>query len=115
MIRRPTRSTRTHTLFPYTTLFRSPGRTRRQSKWLSSRHILSHGEFAGHPGADMTARCRKIISSDKASRPQHDLAHHFAPFEHRKAFAPVGKIERGVDVRTEPARRRQREIGRAHV
>src|SRR3546814_12726145 len=26
MIRRPTRSTRTHTLFPYTTLFRSEGR-----------------------------------------------------------------------------------------
>src|SRR3546814_14968574 len=29
MIRRPPRSTRTDTLFPYTTLFRSPGRARR--------------------------------------------------------------------------------------
>src|SRR3546814_2437975 len=29
MIRRPPRSTRTDTLFPYTTLFRSPGRGRR--------------------------------------------------------------------------------------
>src|SRR3546814_4140565 len=29
MIRRPPRSTRTDTLFPYTTLFRSPGRTGR--------------------------------------------------------------------------------------
>src|SRR3546814_15934741 len=30
MIRRPPRSTRTDTLFPYTTLFRSPGRQRRE-------------------------------------------------------------------------------------
>src|SRR6059058_5748615 len=29
MIRRPPRSTRRYTLFPYTTLFRSPGRRRR--------------------------------------------------------------------------------------
>src|SRR3546814_7580100 len=29
MIRRPPRSTRTDTLFPYTTLFRSPGQARR--------------------------------------------------------------------------------------
>src|SRR3546814_2069818 len=32
MIRRPPRSTRTDTLFPYTTLFRSWGRTRRQDR-----------------------------------------------------------------------------------
>src|SRR3546814_3568674 len=31
MIRRPPRSTRTDTLFPYTTLFRSPGTARRAS------------------------------------------------------------------------------------
>src|SRR3546814_9844042 len=31
MIRRPPRSTRTDTLFPYTTLFRSPGATRRHA------------------------------------------------------------------------------------
>src|SRR3546814_4491008 len=31
MIRRPPRSTRTDTLFPYTTLFRSPGTARQQS------------------------------------------------------------------------------------
>src|SRR3546814_1111833 len=36
MIRRPPRSTRTDTLFPYTTLFRSPGSgSIRRSKWLS--------------------------------------------------------------------------------
>src|SRR3546814_5257232 len=36
MIRRPTRSTRTDTLFPYTTLFRSPG-----VKELAARSILA--------------------------------------------------------------------------
>src|SRR3546814_4173604 len=36
MIRRPPRSTRTDTLFPYTTLFRSAGCTRRgEMKWSS--------------------------------------------------------------------------------
>src|SRR3546814_17103666 len=39
MIRRPPRSTRTDTLFPYTTLFLSPGRLRR-------------GEFMVLPGED---------------------------------------------------------------
>src|SRR3546814_3839780 len=33
MIRRPPRSTRTDTLFPYTTLFRSPGRCSRLRRW----------------------------------------------------------------------------------
>src|SRR3546814_10174140 len=33
MIRRPPRSTRTDTLFPYTTLFRSPVRTVRRNRW----------------------------------------------------------------------------------
>src|SRR3546814_5720100 len=38
MIRRPPRSTRTATLFPYTTLFRSPARQRRQ-------HARRGGDF----------------------------------------------------------------------
>src|SRR3546814_8780098 len=59
--------------------------------------------------AGMTVRCRKIISAPlRPSRPQHDLPHRLAPLEHRKAFAPVGEVERGVDVRPDPARRRQR-------
>src|SRR3546814_13081033 len=43
MIRRPPRSTRTDTLFPYTTLFRSPRRWRTQ-KWNS---ISDTSNFAG--------------------------------------------------------------------
>src|SRR3546814_5010267 len=37
MLRRPPRSTRTDTLFPYTTLFRSPDRLRRPARY---RHLL---------------------------------------------------------------------------
>src|SRR3546814_19402628 len=39
MIRRPPRSTRTDTLFPYTTLFRSFGGGRRRQRQKSFRHV----------------------------------------------------------------------------
>src|SRR3546814_19994360 len=47
MIRRPPRSTRTDTLFPYTTLFRSralaePGERRHQQSFLSQRLPVAH-------------------------------------------------------------------------
>src|SRR3546814_13509963 len=41
MIRRPPRSTRTDTLFPYTTLFRSPGR--REASAASGRASMDQG------------------------------------------------------------------------
>src|SRR3546814_2024036 len=44
MIRRPPRSTRTDTLFPYTTLFRSPGRS-------TARSAGRRGGSAGRPHA----------------------------------------------------------------
>src|SRR3546814_10724195 len=48
MIRRPPRSTRTDTLFPYTTLFRSP---LRQWSWGLAKVV-----FRESPGAAMVAR-----------------------------------------------------------
>src|SRR3546814_4905072 len=46
MIRRPPRSTRTDSLFPYTTLFRSPDQLPAHARW---RAIAQHGgETAGH-------------------------------------------------------------------
>src|SRR3546814_13582283 len=45
MIRRPPRSTRTATLFPYTTLFRSP--TREKSSRASSRGCMTCGLLRG--------------------------------------------------------------------
>src|SRR3546814_11949385 len=41
MIRRPPRSTRTYTLFPYTTLFRSPGGRPRQRR-SRARNVIEH-------------------------------------------------------------------------
>src|SRR3546814_12647462 len=40
MIRRPPRSTRTDTLFPYTTLFRSPSQEKRVLQMLSPRLVV---------------------------------------------------------------------------
>src|SRR3546814_7216538 len=51
MIRRPPRSTRTDTLFPYTTLFRSPHQeTMRMSRKPTLRSLLDKGEFIAAPG-----------------------------------------------------------------
>src|SRR3546814_12220110 len=55
MIRRPPRSTRTDTLFPYTTLFRSPGqkavggmkRSERNIRWCEKHIRLPEGRFVG--------------------------------------------------------------------
>src|SRR3546814_11519126 len=62
MIRRPPRSTRTDTLFPYTTLFRSPGRSRADER---------------RRGAPL---CRNELSLDRSrlcllARPQAGAAH----------------------------------------
>src|SRR3546814_12929653 len=63
MIRRPPRSTRTDTLVPYTTLFRSPGHVRRKPE---------HGvdlEAAGHLFLRKQRLCRHDIGREIA-RPE---------------------------------------------
>src|SRR3546814_2887006 len=57
MIRRPPRSTRTDTLFPYTTLFRSTGRT-------SYRGLIK--VYPGSKKSKSTVRCDALILSDEA-------------------------------------------------
>src|SRR3546814_5526027 len=52
MLRRPPRSTRTDTRFPYTTLFRSPPRTRRAALTIGVSHtgcIRTPARTANHP------------------------------------------------------------------
>src|SRR3546814_11944204 len=51
MIRRPPRSTRTDTLFPYTTLFRSFG-----AGVIATHQTLQFGEFADHFGDEVGLR-----------------------------------------------------------
>src|SRR3546814_9074009 len=48
MIRRPPRSTRTDTLFPYTTLFRSAGAAVLAAAWSEIPAALAPGPFAAH-------------------------------------------------------------------
>src|SRR3546814_19281998 len=65
MIRRPPRSTRTDTLFPYTTLFRSAERGR-----AGRGRLLSHGER--RIGSDLVSETRKTTSSTNGSAKEAD-------------------------------------------
>src|SRR3546814_14312462 len=59
MIRRPPRSTRTDTLFPYTTLFRSAGCARRIEHPCAKRRRVGFAEIdVQHPGAILLAQRR---------------------------------------------------------
>src|SRR3546814_16284105 len=60
MIRRPPRSTRTDTRFPYTTLFRSqrpPGRDRQRRPPRRGGHRA--GDLLSHPAQHRSGRCRR--------------------------------------------------------
>src|SRR3546814_19088518 len=56
MIRRPPRSTRTYTLFPYTTLFRS-----RTSELHAQRRCDLKGVHLGEPGSDLVRRGQHVL------------------------------------------------------
>src|SRR3546814_4158352 len=64
MIRRPPRSTRTDTLFPYTTLFRSPGSVITVS---SSSAAGSASSFAAEVWSAATSSALKTLSSTRRS------------------------------------------------
>src|SRR3546814_1651682 len=79
MIRRPPRSTRTDTLFPYTTLFRSPGRTwttwsRRRSGATTARPI-----WTGCPSCS-AARAKSRRSEEHTSELQSLMRISYAVF-----------------------------------
>src|SRR3546814_4055974 len=75
MIRRPPRSTRTDTLFPYTTLFRSTGGLRGKGHW---HHKVGHGSrrAAGRP----TRRIAKPRSEEHTSELQSLMRTSYAVF-----------------------------------
>src|SRR3546814_8235127 len=55
MIRRPPRSTRTDTLFPYTTRFRSEVEQREAERRRQERGLQVHGDQQGEPVDDVAA------------------------------------------------------------
>src|SRR3546814_19025112 len=66
MIRRPPRSTRTDTLFPYTTLFRSLGSKRLEPIAQRLRQEQLVADFVGH---DQKSSCRSSGRPEAESRP----------------------------------------------
>src|SRR3546814_7129555 len=88
MIRRPPRSTRTDTLFPYTTLFRSrPGRDRgrhalRRTRDRKSAHARDCGAFGGADDARRRdrGRCLHLRSEEHTSELQSLMRISYAVF-----------------------------------
>src|SRR3546814_13356517 len=104
MIRRPPRSTRTDTLFPYTTLFRS-------ESWTPARIIiagLATGFLAGR--ADPARILKQLGSGGRWIQLVGALSGLAASLQSSIAAADAGKA---VDRAGEAAE--QAEIGRAHV
>src|SRR3546814_1751987 len=94
MIRRPPRSTRTDTLFPYTTLFRSADRLDRDGKIHRRRHAAAHG----HPGlrfgrhrapAAGSRRCGGRRSEEHTSELQSLMRNSYAVFCMKKNKLPT--------------------------
>src|SRR3546814_1710631 len=103
MIRRPPRSTRTDTLFPYTTLFRSRGHERRTvvARRLDPPARAAQGE-----------RSQPALATGPADRrPARTAA--AAPAGQRMGRAAAGQL--GGDAAVARRRRAAREIGRASV
>src|SRR3546814_2562579 len=78
MIRRPPRSTRTDTLFPYTTLFRSLG-TERSGLLFIDKHTLEFADVRGDAGIGSRA-VRSIRSEEHTSELQSLMRISYAVF-----------------------------------
>src|SRR3546814_20718288 len=100
MIRRPPRSTRTDTLFPYTTLFRSIGAMPEAADHHRQNQVAVCLE---HPAAISTQRNIEIVPEPGG---QADVP---APPELRDAARPIRRLE----ILDEPEADHQRKLGRA--
>src|SRR3546814_14743570 len=97
MIRRPPRSTRTDTLFPYTTLFRSPGLRQRPSGIRDEQLVLQPDTRADRSVEEQGPLRKDRLPSAEAAR--------------RRSRAPASRTDRReADDADDGA-----EIGRAHV
>src|SRR3546814_4186906 len=91
MIRRPPRSTRTDTLFPYTTLFRSLSKRPSRSNAFTS--IIAPSPCRG--GALGTARCRLVTCVSLLGQLGRDLGH-VAALEARQAKLLLARLAAAV-------------------
>src|SRR3546814_11531007 len=104
MIRRPPRSTRTDTLFPYTTLFRSVERDPlNEARRLIDEDILVFRGCIGH-GYSLSAHstsCAKARACQSRQPPRHALSKpcHKPDLMPLRNFAPVDRHElKGLDL-----------------
>src|SRR3546814_8109825 len=79
MIRRPPRSTRTDTLFPYTTLFRSRG-AEQQHGCHASTQAAHQVEWAGHGCVPRCCSIRATRSEEHTSELQSLMRNSYAVF-----------------------------------
>src|SRR3546814_6501356 len=85
MIRRPPRSTRTDTLFPYTTLFRSPG-----VGVADPRHLRQELDRESPPRLVLPERCRRLAEKITArAHPVRDALRLIEPRASRTGCAPA--------------------------
>src|SRR3546814_14871801 len=118
MIRRPPRSTRTDTLFPYTTLFRSPATSRPPASSRTRRRPLSNGGTRPRPAArSRTARCRsRSGGSARAAAVQAGSRRGFPVHQRHAPAQRVGARFRDHDVDETAAQPRVAgAVHRAHV
>src|SRR3546814_14172464 len=84
MIRRPPRSTRTDTLFPYTTLFRSQAQTRQVPRAPGWYNLATHFPWIGMRTAEIGGAhveyCRGIRSEEHTSELQSLMRISYAVF-----------------------------------
>src|SRR3546814_10953129 len=119
MIRRPPRSTRTDTRFPYTTLFRSLNFDPNQSRELLKPELLTFHRSATSPKsdrADVLMLAQRIISpaelSERSGRSPHSVVVELKRFNTpRLAF---GWDRRGIH-QLQQTSTEQRRTGTAHV
>src|SRR3546814_5208459 len=91
MIRRPPRSTRTDTLFPYTTLFRSIDRGVHAAAWVGKKHAAQPVLF----GDDLLL----AFEHRACERRQHPASNHAADFrseEHTSELQSLMRISYAV-------------------
>src|SRR3546814_7916710 len=110
MIRRPPRSTRTDTLFPYTTLFRSPGAVpgagcRRPDRHLAARLRLlpcarRRELHAGTLGKAARPGCQRERSEEHTSELQSLMRISYAVFCLKKTKNTTHKLSRNTDLAT---------------
>src|SRR3546814_2862948 len=100
MIRRPPRTTRTDTLFPYTTLFRSPGHVTSARKWRMRRARMGSATHAGalHRRMQVAARDHLArVHPDRAGTCRAMLdGHHDRSEEHTSELQSLMRISYAV-------------------